>query len=217
MRGAVSGANRADEHLVNIDLERDVPSLVYADLRQARAGDRCPRCDGGTFAGHRGIEVGQVFYLGTKYSTAMGAQFLGADGAQRPIEMGCYGIGITRTVAAAIEQHHDDAGIVWPAPLAPYGALVVPVSSTDAQLVTTAEDRRGARGRRRRHAPRRPRRAAGRQVQGCGPDRPAGARDRRAARVARGCVELKRRTDEKATEVPVGEAAARAAALVGDR
>src|SRR5207237_10256887 len=81
----------------------------------------------------------QVFYLGTKYSTAMGASFLGADGAQRPIEMGCYGIGITRTVAAAIEQHPDASGIIWPAPLAPYGAWVVPVSIADANLRETAE------------------------------------------------------------------------------
>jgi prolyl-tRNA synthetase len=218
MRGAVSGANRADEHLVNLDLERDVPALVFADLRQAHAGDRCPRCDGGTFAGHRGIEVGQVFYLGTKYSTAMGAQFLGADGAQRPIEMGCYGIGITRTVAAAIEQHHDDAGIIWPAPLAPYGALVVPVSSADAQLMSTAEEVAAA-------------------LEGAGVDTLLDDRDERPGvkfkdadliglpvrvtvgprALARGCVELKRRTDEKATEVPVGEAAARAAELVGGR
>jgi prolyl-tRNA synthetase len=218
MRGAVSGANRADEHLVNIDIGRDVPQAVFADLRQAREGDRCPRCDNGTFAGHRGIEVGQVFYLGTKYSTAMGASYLGADGAQRPIEMGCYGIGITRTVAAAIEQHHDDAGIVWPAPLAPYGALVVPVSSTDAQLVTTAEQVAAA-------------------LEGAGVDTLLDDRDERPGvkfkdadliglpvritvgprALARGCVEVKRRTDEKATEVPVGEAAARAAALVGER
>src|SRR5204862_495167 len=76
MRGMVTGANRADEHVVNLDQARDLPDLVFADLRQACAGDRCPRCDGGTFAGHRGIEVGQVFYLGTKYSKAMGAHFL---------------------------------------------------------------------------------------------------------------------------------------------
>src|SRR5439155_576176 len=138
MRGAVSGANRADQHVVNLDLARDVPPLAFADLRRARGGDRCPRCGDVTFAEHRGIEVGQVFLLGTKYSETMGATFLDASGAQRPIEMGCYGIGITRTVAAAIEQHHDDAGIVWPAPLAPYGALVVPVGAGDGALGETA-------------------------------------------------------------------------------
>src|SRR5207247_11444771 len=109
----------------------------FAGLRQARGGDAGPRCEGGAFAEHRGIEVGQVFYLGTKYSEAMRATFLGADGRERPIEMGCYGVGITRTVAAAIEQHHDDAGIIWPAPVAPYGAHVVPVSVEDARLSAT--------------------------------------------------------------------------------
>src|SRR4029077_6036345 len=139
IRGAVSGANQADAHVVNIDQARDLPGLAFADLRQARPGDPCARCDGETYAGHRGIEVGTGFCLGTKYSQAMGATFLGADGVHRPIEMGCYGIGVTRTVAAAVEQHHDDAGIVWPAPLAPYGALVVPVSVGDAGMREAAE------------------------------------------------------------------------------
>src|SRR5439155_1308323 len=84
VRGAIAGANRADEHLVNVDQERDLPALAFADLRQARGGDACPRCEGGAFAEHRGIEVGQVFYLGTKYSEAMRATFLGPDGRERP-------------------------------------------------------------------------------------------------------------------------------------
>src|SRR5262245_50197086 len=139
VRGVIGGANRADEHMGHIDQARDLAGLVFADLRQARGGDPCPRCERGTFGEHRGIEVGQVFRLGTLYSQKMGATFLGADGQERPIEMGCYGIGITRTVAAAIEQHHDDAGIVWPAPLAPFGAHVVPVTLGDATLRETAE------------------------------------------------------------------------------
>jgi prolyl-tRNA synthetase len=218
MRGAVSGANRADEHLLGIDQERDLPTLAFADLRQARPGDRCPRCDGGSFAGHRGIEVGQVFYLGTKYSRAMGANFLDAGGRQQPIEMGCYGIGITRTVAAAIEQHHDDAGIVWPAPLAPFGALVVPVSAGDTTLMETAE-------------------RIARELTDAGVDTLLDDRDERpgvkfkdadliglpvritvgARALARGCVELKPRAAKEASEVPIAEAAARAAALVGPR
>ena len=218
MRGAVSGANRADEHVVNLDLERDVPDLAFADLRQARGGDRCPRCEGGTFAEHRGIEVGQVFLLGTKYSETMGATFLDAAGTQRPIEMGCYGIGITRTIAAAIEQHHDDAGIIWPTPLAPYGALVVPLAAADARLGETAE-----------------RLAA--ELEAAGVDTLLDDRDERPGvkfkdadliglpvrltvgprALARGAVELKRRSDKQATEVPVAEAAARAAALMGPR
>jgi len=218
MRGAVSGANRADQHVVNLDLARDVPPLAFADLRQARGGDRCPRCGDGTFAEHRGIEVGQVFLLGTKYSETMGATFLDASGAQRPIEMGCYGIGITRTVAAAVEQHHDDAGIVWPAPLAPYGALVVPVGARDGALGETAA-----------------RLAA--ELEAAGVDTLLDDRDERPGvkfkdadliglpvrltvgprALARGAVELKRRSEQEATEVPVAEAAARAAALVGPR
>jgi len=218
MRGAVSGANRTDEHVVNIDQERDLPRLAFADLRHARGGDRCPRCDGGNFAEHRGIEVGQIFCLGTRYSEAMGAAFLGADGQQRPLEMGCYGIGITRTIAAAIEQHHDDAGIVWPAPLAPYGAHVVPVSQGDAQLRETAE-----------------RLAA--ELEAAGVDTLLDDRDARPGvkfkdadliglpvrltvgprALARGCVELKPRGEAAAREVAVAEAAARTAALVGAR
>jgi prolyl-tRNA synthetase len=218
IRGAVSGANRADEHVVGIDQARDLADVAFADLRQARAGDRCARCEAGTFSEHRGIEVGQVFYLGTRYSEAMKATFLGADGAERPIEMGCYGIGITRTVAAAIEQHHDDAGIVWPAGLAPYGALVVQMSGTDAALRETAE------------------RVAG-DLEGAGVDALLDDRDERPGvkfkdadliglpvrvtvgprALARGCVEVKRRSEREAVEVPVGEAAARVASLVGPR
>jgi prolyl-tRNA synthetase len=217
IRGAVSGANRADEHVVGIDQERDLPGLRFADLRRARRGDGCPRCEGGTFAEHRGIEVGQVFSLGTVYSAAMGATFLGADGESRPIEMGCYGIGITRTVAAAVEQRHDAAGIVWPPALAPFGAHVVPVGA-DAALRETAE------------------RIVG-ELEAADIDALLDDRDERPGvkfkdadliglpvrltvgprALARGCVELKARADATASEVPVGEAAARTAALLGRR
>jgi prolyl-tRNA synthetase len=216
-RGMVSGANRADEHVVGLDLERDA-KVTWADLRQARAGDRCPRCDAGTFGAHRGIEVGHVFYLGTKYSESMKAAFLGTDGQERPIEMGCYGIGITRTVAAAIEQHHDDAGIVWPAPLAPFGAHVIPVNVTDATLRETAE-------------------RVANELEGLGIDTLLDDREERPgvkfkdadligipARVTvgsralqKGCVELKPRAAKEAQEVPVGEVVKRIAELVGPR
>jgi len=137
--GAVTGANEDDHHLVGVDQARDLPDLVFADLRLARAGDPCPRCDGGVFDGHRGIEVGNIFYLGTKYSAAMKATFLDATGQERPIEMGCYGIGITRTAAAAVEQHHDDQGIIWPLPLAPFQVTVVPVNWGEPRQRETAE------------------------------------------------------------------------------
>jgi len=217
-RGMATGANRGDEHLVGVDQARDFPDVQFADLRQARTGDACPRCDEGAFESHRGIEVGQVFYLGTKYSRPMGATFLGADGQERPIEMGCYGIGITRTVAAAIEQHHDDAGIIWPAPLAPFGAHVVPVNLGDATLRETAE------------------RLAG-ELDGAGVDALLDDRDERPGvkfkdadliglpvrvtvgprALARGCVEVKARASAEVAEVPVGEVAGRVAAMVKSR
>lgn len=139
-KGLVCGANERDYHLTGLDQERDFSSVRFADLRQARAGDACPRCQGGVFTAHRGIEVGQTFYLGTKYSKALNATYLDAQGQQHPMEMGCYGIGITRTVAAAIEQHHDDNGIIWPTPLAPATVAIVPVNWNDPAIRQTAED-----------------------------------------------------------------------------
>jgi prolyl-tRNA synthetase len=138
--GLVCGANERDMHLTGLDIERDLPALQFADLRRATAGDACPRCEQGRFTPHRGIEVGQTFYLGTKYSQAMNATYLDATGAQHPMEMGCYGIGITRTVAAAIEQNHDAAGIVWPKPLAPADLHIVPVNWNDDTTRKAAED-----------------------------------------------------------------------------
>jgi prolyl-tRNA synthetase len=218
LRDAVTGANREDTHLVGVDQQRDFPQVEFADLRQARAGDECARCHEGRYAEHRGIEVGQVFYLGTKYSTAMGATFLGSDGAERPLEMGCYGIGITRTVAAAIEQHHDDAGICWPAPLAPFGAHVVPVNAKDEALTTAAE-------------------RVATELVAAGIDVLVDDRDERPGvkfkdadliglpvrvtvgprALKAGNVEVKPRTATTAEEVPLGGAAARVAALVGVR
>ena len=139
-KGLVCGANERDLHLTGLDIARDLPSLQFADLRRATAGDTCPRCKSGTFTDHRGIEVGQTFYLGTKYSRAMNATYLDANGEQHPMEMGCYGIGITRTVAAAIEQNHDAAGIIWPQPLAPADIHIVPVNWNDETTRNTAED-----------------------------------------------------------------------------
>jgi prolyl-tRNA synthetase len=138
--GLVGGANERDYHLTGLDQDRDFPAVQFADLRQARAGDQCPRCQGGVFSAHRGIEVGQTFYLGTKYSKALNATYLDAHGQKHPLEMGCYGIGITRTVAAAIEQHNDDNGIIWPASLAPAAVQIVPVNWNDATLRHAAEE-----------------------------------------------------------------------------
>ncbi len=118
VRDGVTGANEADRHLVHVVPDRDFRA-EYHDLRRVRAGDACPRC-GGALRLFNGIEAGHTFVLGTHYSGKMGATYLGEDGLERPIVMGCYGIGVSRLVAAVVEQHHDEDGIRWPVPIAPY-------------------------------------------------------------------------------------------------
>ncbi len=123
----VTGALEKDMHYTGVNLGRDFTAESFADLRQAKDGEGCTRCEGGTLHAHRGIEVGQVFYLGRKYSEAMNGTVLDENGASKAVEMGCYGIGVTRTMAAAIEQNHDDNGIIWPMPLAPYQVVITPI------------------------------------------------------------------------------------------
>jgi prolyl-tRNA synthetase len=131
MSDFVCGANTPDVHYTGVNWGRDLPlpggaEVAVADLRNVVAGDPSP--DGrGTLAIQRGIEVGHVFYLGTKYSAAMNAVFTDEDGRSRPFEMGCYGIGVTRLPAAAIEQNHDERGIVWPRPIAPFDVAIAPL------------------------------------------------------------------------------------------
>ncbi len=124
------GGCETDVHLINVVFGRDLDVPEFSNLATARAGDGCPRCEG-TLAEARGIEVGHVFQLGTKYSEAMGATFAGDDGHQAPFVMGCYGLGVSRVAAAAVEQHHDDNGMCWPTALAPWEAVVIPVSGKD--------------------------------------------------------------------------------------
>ena len=133
----VVGANQTDAHLTGVHLGRDVASATKADLRVIEPGDPCPRCgQEPVFA--RGIEVGHIFRLGTKYSQAMGAEFLDAEGQSRPIIMGCYGIGVTRIVAAAIEQGHDKWGIIFPLAIAPYSVAILPMA-VDGEVLEAAE------------------------------------------------------------------------------
>jgi prolyl-tRNA synthetase len=134
----VVGANEADAHLTGVNIERDFTPTACGDYRTAAAGDACARCDKGHLRAYRGIEVGQVFFLGTKYSKPMGVTFLDAEGHEKPAEMGCYGIGVTRIVAAAIEQNHDKDGIVWPLPLAPFEAAVLSLQQDDDKVIATA-------------------------------------------------------------------------------
>jgi prolyl-tRNA synthetase len=138
MTDFVVGANQADAHIVGVNLDRDFTPTACGDYRQAAPGDPCPRCDGGVFKGYRGIEVGHVFFLGKKYSKPMGVTFLDGEGHEKPAEMGCYGIGVTRIVAAAIEQNHDKDGIIWPVPLAPYEVAVLDLQKDDPKLIETA-------------------------------------------------------------------------------
>ncbi len=137
IRDGVTGANELDTHLLNVVAGRDFePS--YADLCVAGAGDGCPRCEG-VFELRRGIEVGHIFKLGTKYSESMGATFLDENGKEKPMIMCCYGIGIGRTAASAIEQNHDDGGIIWPAPIAPFDCHIIAVNIKDEPTMKVAE------------------------------------------------------------------------------
>ena len=138
MRDAVTGANQGDAHLVGVVPGRDFPMPQLADLRVAQSDDPCPRC-GATLKVRRGIEVGHVFKLGTKYSEALSAHYLDQDKTRKPMIMGCYGIGINRILAAMIETNHDADGIVWPQSLAPYRVLVLPLNVRKQSIRDVAE------------------------------------------------------------------------------
>jgi len=140
LRNFVVGANESDYHLKNANLDRDFAISEFADVRNVTHGDACPRCAGGTLEMWRGIEVGHVFKLGMKYSKALNATFLDPDGKEQTVFMGCYGIGIGRTVAACIEQNHDDNGIIFPLPIAPFQCIVSAVNPKDEAVSTAAED-----------------------------------------------------------------------------
>ncbi|MBV5340754.1 MAG: proline--tRNA ligase [Deltaproteobacteria bacterium] len=140
MTNAVLGANEKDQHYVNANLGRDFEVSGFVDIRTAEAGDACPRCQSGKLEIWRGIEVGHVFKLGTKYSKALNATYLDANGREQIIFMGCYGIGIGRTVAAAIEQNHDENGIIFPVAIAPFHCSVVAVNTKDSGVMAAAEE-----------------------------------------------------------------------------
>jgi prolyl-tRNA synthetase len=131
LRNIVVGGNRKDVHFVNANLGRDFPAPQFRDIALIRKGDRCARC-GAELDSFRGIEVGQIFKLGTKYSAAMKATFLDEDGVAKPLVMGCYGLGVSRTVAAIIEQHNDKDGMTWPSAVAPYAVHLLVINPRDA-------------------------------------------------------------------------------------
>ena len=134
----VAGANKPDTHLKNVNYPRDFKADVIEDIARARAGDPCPRCQGELKA-QRGIEVGHVFKLGTFLSERLGAYYLDKDGSSKPIIMGCYGIGLGRLLAAAVEQNNDEKGIIWPLPIAPYQLYLCPIKTEDVKVMETAE------------------------------------------------------------------------------
>jgi prolyl-tRNA synthetase len=127
MVNAVCGANTENYHLINVQPNRDFAVYAYGDLRFIEEGEPCPHCHA-VLKSARGIEVGQVFKLGTKYSEALGAKYVDEKGKENLMVMGCYGIGVSRTLAAAVEQNHDDNGIIWPFSIAPYHVVIIPVS-----------------------------------------------------------------------------------------
>ena len=134
----VAGANKPDTHMRNVNYPRDFAVDLLIDIATAQAGDGCLRC-GAPLLTTRGIEVGHVFKLGSFFSERMGATFLNRDGVARPILMGCYGIGIGRLLAAAIEQYHDENGIIWPTPIAPYQVHLCPLSTDNEEVAARAE------------------------------------------------------------------------------
>ena len=214
----VTGANETGFHLRGVFPGRDFRVTGWSDLRVATTADPCPRCGrADAYEEHRGIEVGHVFFLGTKYSGKMACTFVDEDGQEKPAVMGCYGIGVSRILAAAIEQSHDEHGIVWPAPLAPYHVAILPVTMDDEATVAAADALYDAL------------REAGVEV----------LLDDRAERpgvkfkdadlfgvpfqvvlgkrsLADGVVEVKRRGDAQRSSVPLAAAAAHVAGLVRD-
>lgn len=210
----VAGANAADTHLLHVCLSRDARITAYTDLVAVRQGDCCPRCAKPLRQG-RGIEVGHVFKLGTKYTDALGARFLSEAGKTAALVMGCYGVGVTRTLQAIIEQCHDTQGIIWPATVAPYTVTLLALDPKDAAVEHAVADLE-------------------QHLEALGIDVLVDDRNERPGvkfkdadligfpfrvvvgtkALAQGCVEFKNRTDKESILIPLAEAAARVRAAV---
>ncbi len=134
-----TGANKDDHHLRGVDIERDIRPDQWADLRSVESGEGCPRCETGKLEVYKAMEIGHIFKLGTKYSESMGATVLTEDGKAVPIVMGSYGIGVERIITAAIEQNHDNDGIIWPKSIAPFDVIVTVTNMKDDPLRETGE------------------------------------------------------------------------------
>lgn len=138
MSNFVVGANKLDTHLINVNFKKDFDGTV-CDLRKTTTGDLCPIC-GKPLQQERGIEVGQIFKLQTKYSAAMNCTYVNEEGKNVPMVMGCYGIGVSRTMQSIVEQYHDEAGIKWPLNVAPYHAVIVPINYSDEEQAKRADE-----------------------------------------------------------------------------
>ena len=137
-RGMTTGANKDDHHLRGVAIDRDIKVERWASLRTVQTGEGCPNCEG-TLDVFKAVEIGHIFKLGTKYSESMGANVLTADAKEVPIVMGSYGIGVERVMVAAVELFHDEAGVIWPASIAPFAVVITPVNVRDASLLEAAE------------------------------------------------------------------------------
>lgn len=213
MKNFVVGANETDMHYKNVNIGRDFEPDTVADIRVVVTGDKCPKC-GGSIKSEQGIEVGHIFKLGTKYSEALGLKYLDESGKQQTVIMGCYGIGVTRCLAAAVEQLHDDNGIIWPVSIAPYQAIVVPANYKSEEQMAAAEKLYEELN------------AAGIETLIDDRSERAGVKFKDAdligipvrvvvgKKVGEGIVEYKERTMEKAEEIKLDEAAEKVTAFV---
>ena len=212
----VAGANQPDHHYKNVNYPRDFTVDTLADIALAEAGHGCPVC-GTSLGAVRGIEVGHVFKVGTFYSEALGASFLDDQGQRHPIIMGCYGIGLGRLLAAAIEQNHDDRGIIFPAAIAPFHVHLLALNADNPQVAATAEDLYGSLS------------AQGYEVLFDDRVESAGVKFNDAdllgmpvrlvvspRNLKQSAVEVKRRRDTEGELVPLGEAASAVARLLSD-
>ncbi len=139
-KGLIGGANKADTHTLHIDIERDVQVKQWADIRSITEDDLCPRCNSEGIDIQQAIEVGHVFKLGTKYTQSLGATYLDVQGQANQIIMGCYGIGVTRIIAAYLEQNYDDFGIIWSKQISPFQVLIMPLNMDNKEIIKEAED-----------------------------------------------------------------------------
>src|SRR6476659_8325516 len=129
-----TGANKDDHHLRGENITRDIPVDEWMEIRTVESGEGCPRCETGILEIFKGMEIGHIFKLGTKYSESMGATVLTQEGKPVPIVMGSYGIGVERIITAAVEQHHDADGIIWPKTIAPFDVVVTVTNTKDERL-----------------------------------------------------------------------------------